>query len=569
MNKRLILLTFCILSFLAADVFAQGTPSPGYSIAQTVKRFDYPGDIPDSSGVGGDDVLAGYDLDKDGKGEIILITDNLAASQEGPAIIVFEATADNTYEAVWWFEVREHTNDNGSFPTLAVGDLDGDNQLEILAGIPYGAREIPNNPVRFYVFEVDTTVDNGLPQEPTATWTFEANPTDNTRPSAMDVYDVDGDGQQEVLMIFRAWNNGGNAFMIFSLVGDFFGGFTTFTKEFFDDTNLTESDGNIYDVHVHDVNGDGTPEISAVEWEADGIIAVFYQATGPDQYQMVHKAVSDFTFSAGALGSFLPWDIDGDGIEEFMMAGSDGQLYVVPVPNGDVKQITASSFNPINLYDNQIRGAAIGDFDDDGNVDYLIAGSYNKKIFRVEYKGSGSVTDANSYDFTTVYDDPNAGRYYYIAFPQDRKALRDGQTLVDMDGDNKRELVFTDQEDTALGDNSIYVTILESDIAVKVELPDLSTLPSGFELHQNFPNPFNPETVIQYDIPRAGQVKITVHNLLGETIATLVDEYKGLGTHRVTWNGKDFNGVNVPSGVYIYTIIAGDFKQSKQMTLLK
>ncbi len=571
MNKLRLLLVIGTCLILTGMLFAQGTPGEGLALVQTVKRIDYPADLPDSSGVGVDDILSGYDLDKDGKGEIIVITDNLGANSEGPAIVVFEATADNTYEPVWWYEVSEHTNDNGSFPTMAIGDLDGDGQLEILAGIPFTARDIPNNPDRFLVFEVDTTLDNGLPMEPTAVWNFGAEPTMNTRPSAMDVYDVDGDGRQEVVMGFREWNGAGNRLMIFSLLGDFLGAFTTFTEEFFDETNLRETDGNFYNVNIHDVNNDGTPEISAVEWEGgDGIIAVFYQSTGTDQYSMVHKIVTNgFTVGeAGALGSFLPWDIDGDGIEEFMFAGSEGKVYIITVPNGDVSQITDSNFKSILAYPDQVRGASIGDFDDDGLVDFMIAGSFNDKIFRVEYNGGADVTALASYDTSTVYSDPTSGRYYYVSFPQDRHALRDGQTLLDMDGDDKRELVFGDQEE-GNGEDSAYLTILEADIAVSVKLSNISSLPKGFALHQNYPNPFNPETVIRYEIPRAGNVSIKVYNLLGSEIATLVDDYKGLGHHEVTWNGKNNQGVRPASGVYVYTIISGEFRQSKKMTLLK
>jgi len=566
--RFVLLIGFSIL--MTGLAVAQGTPGDAFTLVETIRRADYPGSIPDSSGVGGDDVLAGYDLDKDGKGEIILITDNLAATAEGPAIIVFEATADNTYEPVWWYQALDHTNDNGSFPTMTVGDMDGDGNLEILAGIPYGNRPDPVDPDRFLVFEVDPSIDNGLPMEPTARWNFGANPTDNTRPSAMDVFDVDGDGTNEVVVIFRAWNNGGNAMMIFSLLGDFIGDFTTFSPEFFDDQNLFETDGNIYDVNIHDVNFDGTPEISVVEWEGEGVVNLYYQATAADQYQMVNKVMASATSvgDAGALGSFLPWDIDGDGTEEFMFGGSNGQVYIVTVPNGDVSQITGSNFSSIVTYPEQIRGAAIGDFDEDGMVDFMIAGSFNEKIFRVEYNGGADVTAASSYDTSTVYSDPDAGRYYYVAFPQDRKSIRDGQTLTDMDGDGLREIVFTDQQAAQL-DSSIYVTILESTIPVSVELKTDGVLPKNFTLRQNYPNPFNPETMIEYEIPRAGNVTITVYNVLGKAVATLVDEYKGLGVHSVVWNGKDKSGNPVPSGVYVYTLVSGDVKISNQMTLLK
>jgi hypothetical protein len=384
----------------------------------------------------------------------------------------------------------------------------------------------------------------------------------------MDAYDVDGDGVQEVLVTFRNWNTRGtNALMVFQLLGDFFGPFTAFSTEFFDDQNLLETSGDIYNVHSHDVNKDGSPEFSAVEWEGSGIIAVFYQSTGVDQYQMVNK-VNTFVGDEGALGSFLPWDIDGDGTEEFMLAGSVGIVYVVTVPNGDVTQITGASFNPIHEYVDQIRGAAIGDFDDDGNVDLLIAGSYNEKIFRVEYKGSGSITDASSYNFTTVYDDPNAGRYYYIAFPQDRKSLRDGQTLTDMDGDGKRELVFTDQEDP-IGDDTKYITVLEEDVAVSVPVPNLASLPKTFELRQNYPNPFNGETTIWFGMTRAGNVSLKVYNTLGKEIRTIMNEYKNVGSYEVTWDGKDHSGIDVVSGVYVYKLVSGNSQISKTMSLIR
>lgn len=94
--------------------------------------------------------------------------------------------------------------------------------------------------------------------------------------------------------------------------------------------------------------------------------------------------------------------------------------------------------------------------------------------------------------------------------------------------------------------------------------------PETFELLQNFPNPFNPSTQISYAIPQNSEVKLTIFNLLGQRIKTLVDEEnQKAGRYSIQWDGKDEFGKAVASGVYFYRIKAGDFVQSHKMMLLK
>jgi hypothetical protein len=95
------------------------------------------------------------------------------------------------------------------------------------------------------------------------------------------------------------------------------------------------------------------------------------------------------------------------------------------------------------------------------------------------------------------------------------------------------------------------------------------SLPSAFELQQNFPNPFNPETVISYTLRHATQASVVIYSLLGRQIATLVDERQTAGTHSITWDGRDQDGRPVASGVYFYRLKAGDVAQTKKMILLK
>jgi hypothetical protein len=89
-------------------------------------------------------------------------------------------------------------------------------------------------------------------------------------------------------------------------------------------------------------------------------------------------------------------------------------------------------------------------------------------------------------------------------------------------------------------------------------------IPEQFELHQNFPNPFNPSTRIEFAIPFEGLIKIIVYNIMGEKAGVLLEEEKPAGQYSVM-----FNGSNLPSGVYFYTLVAGDYTQTKKMVLVK
>jgi photosystem II stability/assembly factor-like uncharacterized protein len=87
---------------------------------------------------------------------------------------------------------------------------------------------------------------------------------------------------------------------------------------------------------------------------------------------------------------------------------------------------------------------------------------------------------------------------------------------------------------------------------------------SVYSLKQNYPNPFNPTTKIEYCVPRKSEVYLRVYNTLGEIVAILVQETKEPGTYSV-----DFNGSDLPSGIYIYTLTAGEYNKSNKMVLLK
>jgi len=136
--------------------------------------------------------------------------------------------------------------------------------------------------------------------------------------------------------------------------------------------------------------------------------------------------------------------------------------------------------------------------------------------------GNGNSNSPKSYSFTDR--DVNSGKYSY--------------RLKQIDNDGTFE----------------YSKKVEADLGA----------PTKFELGQNYPNPFNPTTTISYDLPEAANVKLTIFNILGQEIATLVDGFKEAGNHTL-----NFDADNLDSGLYIYKLQAGSQVQTKKMTLIK
>lgn len=95
------------------------------------------------------------------------------------------------------------------------------------------------------------------------------------------------------------------------------------------------------------------------------------------------------------------------------------------------------------------------------------------------------------------------------------------------------------------------------------------TIPDRYSLSQNYPNPFNPSTTMAYSLPKRSHVTITIYNVLGQKVATLIDRDETAGSYSVDWNGIDDSGHPVAAGVYLYRLRAGDYIKTEKMLLLK
>ncbi len=122
---------------------------------------------------------------------------------------------------------------------------------------------------------------------------------------------------------------------------------------------------------------------------------------------------------------------------------------------------------------------------------------------------------------------------------------------------------------TILNGNGVISVTNPSVSSIKVKVVDDLGTPKKFALSQNYPNPFNPVTRFSVDVPNSANVEISVFDILGHKIATLLSGQQEAGSKSIEWDGKDSHGVSSPSGMYFVRMNAGDFSEVRKIMLLK
>ena len=100
-------------------------------------------------------------------------------------------------------------------------------------------------------------------------------------------------------------------------------------------------------------------------------------------------------------------------------------------------------------------------------------------------------------------------------------------------------------------------------------LEDFEALPTEFALNQNYPNPFNPITTLSYELSKNAFVNVSVYDINGSAVRTLVNSYQNSGFNTIQWDAKNDFGYLVAAGVYIYTIQTNEFNDTKKMIFVK
>lgn len=493
-------------------------------------------------------VKAGFDTDEDGWGEFLCAwTDT-----ERNFVLMYEATADNTYELVWYWEYPIPTN---TFTGIAVGDLDNNGKVDIVITLPAVVSGDNPNPPRFFFFEWSGVVGENKYGKgelgsitPHKTWNFKLDDNIDFRPYGLTIEDIDKDGKNELICGVRSGDRGREIFVI-SATGAL-SGFGDIKIEF---NHQEFFEGSLYSTTTGDLDGDGNREIYALVW-ADFTLRIF-ECMGDSQYDLVTSldsvtAGTDY----GALDGVRVADVNNDGVNELYIAGTEptNTLFII-TGISDVSQITKDDINPFYQIPikagGKLRSMYIADPDHDGNLSLMIAGETNGQIYDLEYKGSGDPADSSSWELNVIFDIWEFSGFAPTDSPTLSPRLFYGSPAGDMDNDGKDEYLFVNYSaDFSVWEGDRYLWMVEIDKVTGIETIN-DIVPNQIQLMQNYPNPFNPNTNIEFSLPENGFVSIKVYDVLGKEIQTLVNDQINAGNHKV-----NFNASGLSSGIYYYTL---------------
>ncbi len=137
--------------------------------------------------------------------------------------------------------------------------------------------------------------------------------------------------------------------------------------------------------------------------------------------------------------------------------------------------------------------------------------------------------------------------------------------IWDVDSDGSLECTFTEYDYPSYTSYRYYVF----NTNVSTSVTKTENLNKGFVLSNNYPNPFNPTTIIDYQVDQPAKVSINIFDIKGELIKTIVDDFHKTGNYQVEWNGTDREGNKVSTGAYFYQMRAEDYSSTKKMIFLK
>ena len=383
-------------------------------------------------------------------------------------------------------------------------------------------------------------------------------PEDGTGSIFLNVTDVDN-----VDLMFNFYTN--QPFFNFSVIED-----TLFVSPNLDwngQANLTifvsdgeNSDNTSLGITVTPVNDPPTiEEIDDITINEDSSIDVILNSEDVDGDELTYSFVLDnYDLSLGIDEDTLTVNAtpDFNGDVPITMLVSDSELIdstsfmvtVTPVNDaplefGLISPTVLDTFQINSSTDETIPFTWETSFDVDSDVTY-------KLTVTLDYLGN-----VYTQDYENITDSSTAiSTYEYAVFMTDLNL-----SLWNID----YVVEASDEEFTVISQAGEFI-LVNTSLSIASEI-----IPEAFALHQNYPNPFNPITSLRYDLPQDGLVNVTVYDMMGRIVKTLVNSSQTAGYKSIQWNATNDRNEPVSAGLYLYTIQAGKFRQTKKMVLLK
>ncbi len=517
------------------------------------------------------------DLDGDGKGEVFLFVGYGLADESpvralipGPRLASVESNGDNSFNALalnlWDFGGDESLPDSWIIERMTIFDVDGDGTNELLFG--NNGRDIIYD--SWYIVTAEGLGTDFYTFTQEARFTSRVDSVDEVNRGGGSPYgilpaDLDGDGTYE--LVLNSYNN-----LNFSVV-DVTGADTYASPP----EDFAFARGTDFDAHSLfgctavdiDRNGDDevycpiddTGDVALLNYEdGENPLEIRFDPASPETNNLVSPIIRDAI--GWGIGS---GDIDGDGSPELFGTGP-GYTASRWEAGESPRWVTVVDYN--NFYELGVEHPS----------------SYKVRHVEFPYPEEDMFTTVNrdSAGVKTTYFEGAGGRAHQFVY------------LGDVDGDGANEVAMTFQaiDDSVFVYDEVFnpadktytrtatsrkahphravMRVLSGDGLSTSISNDRVIVPDDFELHTNYPNPFNPSTSFSFTLPLDKRVSVRVYDMTGRLIRTLVNnEAYVQGTHSVTWNGLNDGGASVASGQYIYTLEWGQFRQARRMVLVK
>lgn len=477
------------------------------------------------------------------------------------------------------------TTDNRGF-ACAWGDYDNDSFVDLVVALPAGFAGLPFESNRLLKNDGDgtfTQIDSG-------TTVINSGQAFYTVPSWSD-YDQDGDLD---LFIGSGPANGivDTDFLYRNLTAE--NGSEPFERILMGEIATTPRDGQVFNWIDYDNDRDLDVYITNY-WggQPNGLVNELYRNDG-GSFTRINSGplVTDESFSLASVWA----DYDNDGDLDVYVTTEGGQNNNFYLNNGDgtFTRIDDTVVNNTNM--RATWGATAGDYDNDGDIDLFVPTlgrkSGNARIKNFLFRNDLSANN-NWINISLVGTQSNKAA---IGAKVHAKATINSEVVWQMrevsaqnsfNGHNSFRVHFGLGDATSIDELIVewpsgasdnlsnvsanqFITVTESGALPKTANEGATALlPENFALSQNYPNPFNPSTTISYRLPEAAEVNLTIYNNMGQAVKTLVTGIQSSGERSVTWNAIGDNGLRVPSGVYFYTLVAGEFMQTRKMLLIK
>lgn len=402
--------------------------------------------------------------------------------------------------------------EGGSFGPITIGDTDGDGKKELITADVLGI-------ARVYIYENDG--DNIYTSQPTF-----SHPSNSQGGQGIYTGDLNKNGKKEIIVL--RGTSGGGEVNIWEHSGSI--GTNSYSKIYtYTTVSYIFGKGGI-----GDSDNDGWDEV----FLGLGGIPTFNTFIRRIEFDSASSTFQHLLYEAPSIGlpaNYKIYDLGNDGTKELFMTGNSNSraaCYIYRTNGLNSYQKIDSIFE--NADNNNMLSCDIRVLSGNSNPS-LLMGSFNGRVYTYQYNGSNFIKDYEN----TSYPGAAVRRVYWLP-------------TTTYDG-------YFNTWSSSSSDGTFYV--FKRDAALGISG---NSSPDLYRLEQNYPNPFNPMTTIVYHLPHSSRVNLAVYDIKGSSVEILVNKYQQAGSHTA-----EFRSLNLPSGVYFYTLKAGQTTETKKMILIK